>query len=155
MHRILLFLVVFVVVPPVLSYGQDWTASYDGPLPESRSATSASNGNPLPQIEFAFNDAIFLGDNVERFDWLNLERPEGSVELGDLIVRGQGDADTSSSDGGGSLSNRSNDPTSSLIQFYMQNFFTTESFEGSGHGYFLQLQPVIPIDKFVRVRPHD
>jgi hypothetical protein len=95
MNRILLILVFLVAVLPAPSYGQDWYSSYDDPLSGVRSAPSASTGNPLPQTEFALNDAMFFGDNVERFDWLNLERPEGSIEFDDFIVRGQGEANKS------------------------------------------------------------
>ncbi len=73
-----------------------------------------------------------------------------------FLVRGQSPTSNQSTntnsgggDGGGGedLTSKANDPTAALVSFNVQNFFTTESYEATGHGYSLGLLPVIPIQQ--------
>ncbi len=108
---------------------------------------------PVLQEAFASDETLFPTDypawtDMGEFDQVQLWDRDG------FVVRGQ-DADDSSSssggqssgDGGGDLTSKANDPTAALISFNIQNFFTTDSYEATGHGYNLNLLPVIPIQK--------
>jgi hypothetical protein len=149
MRRLSLILSMMIQILPAASYGQDWCVPFDDPWSGTR-ATTTRAAEPLPQTELFLNNATFRDSHVEQLDEPDSNPPMSSIEFGDFLVRGQSDGGNSggggdSGGGGENLTTQTNDPTASLIQFEIQNFFTTDSYEASGHGYRLNLLPVIPI----------
>lgn len=150
MIRVVILLSIFTTSLPTVCCGQDgfWEVA-------DHTVTSRSDWGIMPNAEtpLAFDAALLPHDYSALIDSRELD----SVQWWDrdgFVVRGQDADDPSSSsggqssgDGGGDLTSKANDPTAALISFNVQNFFTTDSYEATGHGYNLNLLPVIPIQK--------
>lgn len=145
MQRIIIILSILATSMPAIGRGADdhvsffdvWPAEQpDWLMMPSSDASVVSSAAVIPDLQ------------IERPDWFNFGRPDGWIDSQDLVVRAQ-NADGQSGGGGEDLTAQANDPTASLISFNVQNFFTTSSYEATGHGYSLGLLPVIPIQQEV------
>lgn len=147
----------FVAPFDCLAQWNDDFGRFDFSYPPSNAASAWLAGD-LDRA--SFEDNYFLNHEVERptptselprfFTGTTLQNNSDLSRI--RLIRGQSPSPSQSGNansggGGGDLTSKANDPTAALVSFNVQNFFTTESYEASGHGYSLGLLPVIPIQQ--------
>ena len=148
MYRLLAFLIILTGAMQGASYGQGGTSAFANWSPMF-GAGAGSRDEQAVSLDLLADDIARFN---ERFDWLRLAEQPPSVELSDILVRGQ-NADAGAetpehgTSGSGSGAAAAVNPSAPLSQLQFQNTFIPESYGGNGYANQFILQPVIAINR--------
>ncbi len=127
MKTLICILPILVAFIPATGHSQDWS------VPVINNSSIGLEYQPL------FDQPVF-GSGAENLNWLHRDPNLQSLTFRHVVVRGQSGEEGSRSAGAAAAT----DPSAILTQFQIQNVFTPETYDASGHSNTLILQPVLP-----------